>query len=141
MYKAKLIEVQPDPQYPNISVCTIQFEKDGAPFGELDNERGFTHEQLIKYCRDKIKKLQEDEKQESGMSSLINNPPLGEVDTSLPLETINEAAEEALEVAISKLSTIKQQIDLKIIDENNLSYQEALLDAKNKKEILDFLNT
>lgn len=76
MYTAKLT-----------SANTIQFYKDKIPFGNPDTENGFSSlEQVQKYCKEKIAHLSE----QDAINSFNANPPIGDVDLSLPVITQEE---------------------------------------------------
>jgi hypothetical protein len=124
MYTAQLLKVVPDSNFPNISVCTIQFFKDGVAFGAPDDERGFTQDQLTDYCKQKIQKLQTDDDQQTGMEMLINTPPIGDIDvTTVP-------ADELLQQTVNQVLQLKQMIDLGILDPNDPNYLSLINQAK-----------
>lgn len=138
MFTAKLVDVQPDPQFPKISVSTIQFYKDNASFGLPDIERGLTKDQLITYCKQKVLKLEQDTTQESGMADLISSPPLGDISV-FELPTAAENAEKDLNESLDNLLFLKRKVELGVIDENHPDYVSALDDAIAKQTILDEL--
>lgn len=109
MYSANLVSTKADSQFPEISVSTIQFFKDGVAFGDPDIERGLTKEQLKRYCKDKVKKLTEDEAQKNGMAELITSPEIGEIDLSNPEPTPEEQAKSDYN---TKLQAAKQALEL-----------------------------
>lgn len=131
-YKATVVFVEPDPNYPNISVSTIVFsngEKDVT-----DVERGFNAEQLVKYCREKVAKLDADEAQETGMADLMTNPPIGDVDLSLPEPTEEEVKAKEEAQALQKLKDEKHRVELLTFQSDDPDFIKAKQEYLEKKD-------
>lgn len=123
MYTSRLISVIPDPNFPEISVSTIQFYKDDKEFGLPDIERGLTKVGLSIYCKNKINSFVQSDTQKADMAALIQNPPLGDIDLSDPV-----TPEIVENTRVTKLRGLKERLDVKDIDQ--LTYDASVAAIK-----------
>ncbi len=78
MWSANLISVESDQVNPEIPIIMLQFtHPDGRTIDAT--ERGYTLQQMINYCKQRVSKLEDDDKQIQDMKDFIANPPLGPI--------------------------------------------------------------
>ncbi len=136
MYTVQILNVTADKNFPNISVSTVQFFKDGQPITVPTDYRGFTTEQLREFCYTEKKryenidrvaqeKIDADNAQAQGMADLIANPPQS-IDLSDPTPTKDQLFQKAL----AKAREIKVAIDCGIKPVDDPEFVQAVRDAK-----------
>lgn len=124
-YTAKLISVTSDPQYPDVSVSTIEFTDGKETI--TDVERGLSAQNLVSYCREKIQHLSE----QTAIDAYIANPPIGPVETSSPVAPTNP--KEDFQSALESLEFEKKKVELLGLDlSTDTAYQNALTIAQGK---------
>lgn len=133
MHTSSLVSVIADPKFPDISVSTIQFYKDGVPVGVPDIERGLNTESLKTYCREKIEQLDADVAELQSMKDFISTHTVGPVDIAPPPLSPEDVKKQAFQESLQKVRDLKKQIDLGIIEDTDDEYVEAIQTAKEAK--------
>lgn len=123
-YTAHLTSVKTDIENPNVSVSTIEFYKDGVLL-LTDIERGFSSLSHVQnYCRQKIEQLSE----QDAINAFVATPPLGEIDLAIAPPSPEEMATQMERERIAMLRTLKERVELKLIDQ--AVYDSALADIQ-----------
>lgn len=134
MHTATLISIIADPKYPDISVSTIQFYKDGVPVGAPNEARGLLDGEGLKtYCREMIAELDGKTAELKSMADFIATYRPGPVDVSLPEPSAEDIKQQAFRSSLTTVQALKIQIDLGIIDETDEEYVAAIQSAKEAK--------